>query len=107
AWKLVAGEADQGEHLTFDALLEADTYIPAGRQLFQHLAAHYHPLVANPLDDVPLVELLTALELAAEDLTRLCRQVPGGDLLTLSHWRRAVQVAGYISKANDLYSYLL
>jgi len=107
AWRLVQEEADQGENLTFEALMEADTYIHAGRQLFQHLAAHYHPLAANPLDDVPLVELLTALELAAEDLTRLCRQVPGGDLLTLSHWRRAVQVAGYISKANDLYSYLL
>ena len=50
---------------------------------------------------------MTALELAAEDLARLCRQVPGGDLITLSHWRKAVQVAGYISKANDLYSYLL
>ncbi len=65
------------------------------------------PLATNPIDDVPLVELLTALELATEDLARLCRQVPGGDLITLSHWRTAVQVAGYISKANDLYSYLL
>ena len=64
-------------------------------------------MAANPIDDVPLVELLTAFELATEDLPRLCRQVPGGDLITLSHWRTAVQVAGYISKANDLYSYLL
>jgi uncharacterized protein len=44
------------------------------------------------------------MELAAEDLARLSLQVPGGDLITLSHWRRAVQVAGYISKANDIYS---
>ncbi len=64
-------------------------------------------MAANPIDDVPLVELMTALELAAEDLSRLCRQIPGGDLVTLSHYRKAVQVAGYISKANDLYSYLL
>jgi hypothetical protein len=107
AWKLVQDEADQGENLTFEALLEADSYINSGRQLFHRLAVHYHPLAANPIDDVPLVELLTALELAAEDLSRLCRQIPGGDLVTLSHYRKAVQVAGYISKANDLYSYLL
>ncbi len=107
AWKLVQDEADRGESLTFEALLEADSYINSGRQLFHRLAVHYHPLAANPIDDVPLVELLTALELAAEDLSRLCRQIPGGDLVTLSHYRKAVQVAGYISKANDLYSYLL
>jgi hypothetical protein len=107
AWKLVEDEADRGESLTFEALLGADTYIDTGRQLLRRLAVHYHPLTSNPLDDIPLIELLTAMELAAEDLARLCRQVPGGDLLTLSHWRTAVQVAGYISRANDLYSFLL
>ena len=99
--------ADRGENLTFEALLDADAYINVGRDLFHRLAVHYHPLASNPLDDVPFVELMTALELAAEDLARLCRQLPGGDLITLSHWRKAVQVAGYIYKANDLYSYLL
>src|SRR5262249_11625741 len=107
AWKLVEEAADEGDQLPYAALMGADTYINSGRQLFQRLATHYHPLASNPIDDVPLVELLTALELATEDLARLCRQVPGGDLVTLSHWRTAVQVAGYISKANDLYSYLL
>ncbi len=107
AWKIVQETADAGEALSYDSLLEVDSYINTGRQLFQKLAIHYRPMASNPIDDVPLVELLTALELATDDLSRLCRQVPGGDLLTLSHWRRAVQVAGYISKANDLYSYLL
>jgi uncharacterized protein len=107
AWKIVQDAADQGENLTFEALLDVDCYINSGRDLFHRLAVHYHPLASNPIDDVPLVELMTALELAAEDLARLCRQLPGGDLITLSHWRKAVQVAGYISKANDLYSYLL
>ena len=50
---------------------------------------------------------MTALELAAEDLAGLCRQIPGGDMISLSHWRRAVQVAGYINRANDLYSFVL
>ena len=107
AWQIVQDAAEEGETQPYDALLEVDTYINSGKRLFQRLAAHYRPVAANPIDDVPLIELLTALELATDDLARLCRQVPGGDLLTLSHWRKAVQVAGYISKANDLYSYLL
>ncbi len=107
AWKLVQEEADQGETIAFDSLLGADVYIDTGRRLFRRLGTHYHPLAGNPLDDVPIIELLAALELAAEDLSGLCRQVPGGNLVSLSHWRRAVQVAGYITRANDLYAYIM
>src|SRR5262249_632153 len=67
----------------------------------------YHPMATDPIERVPVVEFLTALELAADDLTGLCRQVPGGDMLTAGHWKQAVQVAGYLQKANDIYSYLL
>ena len=107
AWKLVQDEAEKGESLSFDALLGSDTYINTGRSLFRRIAGHYHPFTNEPLDDVPLVELMTALELAAEDLSGMCRQIPGGDMISLSHWRRAVQVAGYINRANDLYSLVL
>jgi uncharacterized protein len=107
AWKLVQEEADRGETLPYDSLLGGDVYIETGRRLLNRLAAHYHPHATNLLDDVPLVELLTAFELAAEDLAGLCRNIPGGDLTTLSHWKRVVQLSGYITKANDLYSYLL
>jgi hypothetical protein len=107
AWKLVQQEADETESLTFDVLLGSDVYIEIGRRLLGRLATHYHPFHSNPLDDVPLVELLTAFELASEDLSGLCRQIPGGDLISLAHWRKAVQVAGYINKANDLYSFVL
>ena len=84
-----------------ESLIEADLYIETGRKLLTRLASFYHPNTSNPLDEVPLVELLTAMELASEDLAQLSRQVPGGDMITLSHWRRAIQMAGYISKAND------
>ncbi len=89
------------------ALSGPDVYIEAGRRLTRKLAEHYHPLSQDPIEHVPVVELLTALELAAEDLTRLSRQMPGGDLITPAHWKQAVQVAGYLQKANDIYSYLL
>ena len=51
-------------------------------------SGHYHPFTNEPVDDVPLIELMTALELAAEDLSGMCRQIPGGDMISLSHWRR-------------------
>src|SRR5262245_52884774 len=44
AWKLVEEAADEGDQLPYGALLEADTYINSGRQMFQRLAKHYHPL---------------------------------------------------------------
>jgi hypothetical protein len=107
AWKLVEAESDQGDALSMEVLAGPDVYIETGRRLTRRLAQHYHPLAQDPIEHVPVVELLTALELAAEDLNRLCHQIPGGDLITPSHWKSAVQAAGYLQKANDLYSYLL
>ena len=107
AWTIVENEAEQGEAVSLDRLIGADIYIETGRKLARRLAAHYHPLSEDPIERVPVVDLLTALELAAEDLTHLCRQVPGGDMLTPDHWKKALKVAGYIQRANDIYSYLL
>ena len=107
AWKLVEAEAELGDTLEMAQLYQFQTYIDVGQKLANRLAAHYNPLSADPLERVAVVELLTALELAAEDLTRLCRQVPGGDLVTPADWKKAVVAANYIQKASDLYTYLL
>ena len=107
AWALVEAEAELGDSLEMTQLYRFQTYIDVGQRLANRLAAHYNPLSADPLERVAVVELLTALELAAEDLTRLCRQVPGGDLVTPADWKKAVVAANYIQKASDLYSYLL
>jgi hypothetical protein len=107
AWEIVQNEAEKGEAIGMEPLVGADLYIDTGRRLGARLAKHYHPLSEQPMDNVPVLELLTALELAAEDLNGLCRQVPGGDLITPGHWKTAVQAAGYITKANNIYSYLL
>jgi predicted GTPase len=107
AWTLVEASAEEGDSASMDALSDADIYIAAGRSLTRQLASHYHPLSENPIEHVPVVELLTALELAAEDLNRLCRQLPGGDLVTPAHLKTAVQAAGFLQRASDIYSYLL
>jgi len=107
AWTLVEEESEQGDTISMETLSGFDIYIETGRKLARRLAEHYHPLSNDPIEHVPVVELLTALELAAEDLNHLCRQIPGGDLVTAAHWKRAIQAAGYIQKANDIYGYLL
>ena len=107
AWGLVEAEAELGENLAMDSLTSFDTYINTGRRLAGRLAAHYQPLSTDPIERVPVIELLTALELAAEDLSQLCRQIPGGDLVTAADWKRAVVAANYFQKASDVYSYLL
>ncbi len=107
AWALVETEAERGDVLEMTELYQFNTYITTGERLANRLAAHYNPLSSDPLERVAVVELLTALELAAEDLTRLCRQVPGGDLVTPADWKKAVVAASYIQKASDLYTYLL
>ncbi|MEO6809664.1 MAG: GTPase [Isosphaeraceae bacterium] len=107
AWDLVKEEADQGDAIAMDVLSGFDVYIDTGRRLANRLAAHYHPLSTDPIEHVPVVEIMTALELAAEDLEALCREIPGGDLVTYAHWKRAVQATGYLTKANEIYGYLL
>lgn len=107
AWDIVEAEAERGDDLPMEDLSNPDTYMETGKRLARNLAAHYHPNSQDPVEHVAIVELMSALELAAEDLGRLCRQVPGGDLITPAHWKRAVQVSGYISRANDIYTYVM
>jgi len=107
AWDLVQQEAARADTISMDALAGFDIYIDTGRALAVRLAAHYHPLSTNPVEHVPVVELLTALELASEDLGQLCRQVPGGDMVTYAHWKKAMVASGYLQKANEIYGYLL
>lgn len=107
AWAIVERMAKRADEAPLEAFSNADIYINTGRELAATLAKHYHPSSREPIDNVPVVEILTALELAAEDLNRLCREVPGGDILTPGHWKQAVSAANFMNKANEVYTYLL
>lgn len=107
AWDVVRREAEAADEGSMERLTNIDTYIDVGKRLSERIARHYHPQTSHPVDHVPVVDILTALELAAEDLGKLCREVPGGDMLTPAHGKKAVQAANYLSKANQIYTYLL
>ena len=68
AWKIVEAEADAGESLPMESLIEADLYIETGRELLTRLAEFYHPNRPTRSTRSRSIELLTAMELAAEDL---------------------------------------
>ncbi len=102
AWEIVEEEAARVDLIRPDQLSAFTFYTETGQRLAQRLAEHYHPNAPNPIEHVPLVELLAALELAADDLGRLCKQVPAGELVTPSHLKQAVRAANWIGKLNAL-----
>lgn len=107
AWEFVQAEADASDAIPIEKLTEADVYIDTAKRLALKLAEFYHPGASKPLERVPVLEALAAIELAAEDLSRLSRQIPGSDLVTPRHVKTAIQAAGYYQKASDWYGYLL
>jgi hypothetical protein len=107
AWAIVQAEAAEGERATMAELADAHRYINTGMRLAERIARHYYPSSAEAFDHVPIAQLLTALELAADDLNRMIREVPGGDMITLAHYKTAMQAAGFVSKANEYYNYFM
>lgn len=107
AWNLVLAAAERTEQATSDDLVNPEVYFHVATNLADELAHFYHPRSTDPIEYVPVVDLLTAIELASEDLGRMIREIPGGDLVTLAHWKTAVNAASLVSRANEFYNYLL
>ncbi len=107
AWSIVMAEAAGADRVSIAALGDPATYINTGLQLADRIAKHYYPRSSEALDHVPIAQLLTALELAADDLNAMVREVPGGDMMTLAHFKSAMQAANFVSKANEYYNYFL
>ena len=106
AWKAVQEAAEQADGVTIAELISSELFIQTGTRLASRLSEIYDPGAETPVEHVPIAELLTALELAAEDLNQMIREIPGGDLVTFAHGKAAVQAATIVSKANDYYNYL-
>lgn len=107
AWKIIQETAERATDLTLDQLTRLDTYQETTEELARRVAACYYPTAANPLDKLPIVELIVAIELAAEDLEGLCRQVPAMDQLTPGHLKGISKAVGYAQTANELYNFAL
>jgi hypothetical protein len=107
AWKVVMEEAERAEHVNMAELTSFELYMQTGVRLAERLSETYDPGAESPIEHVPVADLLTALELAAEDLNHMVREIPGGDIVTFAHGKAAVQAASFFAKANEYYNYLL
>ena len=68
AWQIVQDAAARGNDLSLEALSRMETYQLVTEELARNVAACYYPKVENPLEKVPILDLIVAVELAAEDL---------------------------------------
>ena len=85
---LIEAEQKRVSEFTGDQLVDPQFYTTRTIELANEFARHYHPKATDPLGSVSVVELLTAVQLVAEDLETMLQQlVPGSHLITVSQWR--------------------
>jgi|GEM_PF-5633019 len=107
AWAIVQETALQANELTLEHLSRIETYRETSDELARRIAACYYPNVENPLEKVPIVDLIVAIQLASEDLERLCRQIPVMDQLTPGHLKGITKAMGMAQSANEIYNFAL
>ena len=107
AWELVEAEAERGESLEMATLTSIDTYIETGKRLASRLAAHYHPLSADPIDRDPRDRDPHRAGAGRRGPVGALPPGPRGRPRHPADWKKAVVAANYIQKASDLYTYLL
>jgi len=104
AWKLIEARAQAAAKLDPGRFAELDLYVDTAQEMTQELARLYNPGATDPLALLTLPEMLTVIELAAQDLAEIVdRYLPGGHLLTLRDWRRARQAMDWYQTANNIY----
>ena len=85
---LIEAEQKRVSEFTGEQLVDPQFYTTRTIELAKEFAKHYHPKATDPLGSASVVELLTAVQLVAEDLETMLQQlVPGSHLITVSQWR--------------------
>ena len=107
AWKIIQDTAERASDLSLDQLTRMEVYQETSEELARRVSACYYPNVENPLDKLPILDLIVAIELAAEDLEGLCRQVPAMDQLTPGHLKGLSKAMGFAQTAHELYNFAL
>ncbi|HEY0982438.1 GTPase family protein [Schlesneria sp.] len=97
-------EAEQKRVVDFTATQLADPqfYTTRSIELATEFAKHYHPNAKDPLGAASVVELLTTIQLVAEDLESTLRNsIPGSHLVTVSQWRMLSNAPAWWRTANN------
>lgn len=104
AWNIVKERVKQADTIPPEQFSEPSFYLEKGQELALDLARYYHPGAKNPYDNLTVPEILAVTELASRDLSELVNKyVPGGHVLTISDYRRAVSAYDWYKRARNLY----
>ena len=100
---LIEVEQQRIHEFTGVQLADPQFYTTRTIELATEFARHYHPNSTDPLGSASVVELLTAIQLVAEDLEILLQQnVPGSHLMTVSQWKMLAQAPAWWRNASNL-----
>ncbi len=97
-------EAEQGRvaEYTKEQLSDPQFYTQVTQELALKIAQHYHPKANDPLGKRTVVEILAAVQLISADVEDwFLRYVPGGHLVTVSHWKLLSHAPGWWQAASN------
>lgn len=100
---LIEAEQKKVSEYTGQQLVDPQFYTAKSIELATKFAQFYHPKATDPVGSVSVVEVLTALQLVAEDLeTALQQHVPGSHLITVSQWKMLANAPAWWRTASNL-----
>lgn len=104
AAKLVQARAELGVKEHADKLTTQEFYLEQAREMAVELAQFYHPGTQDAVDNLTVPEMITAVELASEDLAQMVEQyLPGGHLLTVRDFKLAQQAMKWVETGSNIY----
>jgi predicted GTPase len=102
AMQIIEEEQKRVCEFTGDQLVDPQFYTTRAIDLATTFAKHYHPNATDPLGSASVIELLTVIQLVAEDLEELLRQnVPGSHLVSVSQWRMLANAPAWWRTASN------
>ena len=103
AMAIIEAEQKRVSELTGEQLADPQFYTTRTIDLANEFARHYHPNATDPLGSASVIELLTVVQLVAEDLEGLLREnVPGSHLVSVSQWRMLANAPAWWRVASNL-----
>lgn len=99
---IIEAEQKRVSEYSGEQLTDPQFYTSRTIELANEFARHYHPKSVDPLGSLSVVELLTVVQLVAEDLEVLLREnVPGSHLVTVSQWRMLAKAPAWWRTASN------
>ena len=100
---LIEAEQKRVSVYTGEQLADPQFYTTRTIEIATEFAKHYHPNATDPLSSASVVEILTALQLVADDLeTTLRESVPGSHLITVAQWRALAKAPAWWKTASNI-----